>query len=110
MVQITYTNIEKLTERLDDLNGAKDVLAAQLGELMDTTKLSKKGFKRVLQALALFPKPPAKKFVDSEEITIFMLSTKLRETQLLMVMIMSELNNLQEDSTTESKTGDSNGI
>lgn len=103
MVQITYTDVDKLKERLNDLNGAKDVLAAQLSQLMDSTDLSKKGFKRVLTALAMFPKPPAKKLTDTQEIAIFTLSTKLRETQLLMVMIISELTNLEQDSMTESK-------
>lgn len=98
MTQITYTDTDKLVERLEDLAKAKDILAGDLESLMNQTNLSKKGYKRVMVALAMFPKPPAKKFSDNEEIAIFTLSTKLRENQLLMLMIINELNNMQQQA------------
>lgn len=97
MTQITYTDTEKLVERLEDLAKAKDILSGDLETMLNQTNVSKKGLKRIMVALAMFPKPPVKKFSDSEEIAIFTLSTKLRENQLLMVMIINELNNIQKE-------------
>jgi len=97
MTQITYTDADKLAERLEDLAKAKDILSGDLEVLMNRTNLSKKGFKRVMVALAMFPKPPSKKFSDTDEIAIFTLATKLRENQLLMLMIINELNNMPKE-------------
>lgn len=94
-MQIQYTSTDKLRERLDDLLVSKDILVEKLNTLMDRDVLSKKGFKRVLTALGEFPKPPAKKLNDENEIAIFTISTKLRETQLLMTMIVNELSNME---------------
>lgn len=105
-MQIQYTSAEKLKERLDDLALAKDVLVEQLGTVMDRSNLSKKGFKRILTALGEFPKPPAKKLADTDEIAIFTISTKLRETQVLMTMIVTELSNIeanQKETNNEEK-------
>ena len=102
-MQITYTDLDKLKERLDDLIKAKDVLTQDLEDLMGVTHISKKGFKRIMFALASFPKPPEKKFSDTNEIAIFTLATKIRENQLLMLMIINELSNIEQQ-------GESNGI
>ena len=100
MTQITYTSVDALRERLDDLTKLKDEQARQLETVLEMTpKISQRGKNRIIMALANYPKVPEKKLVDTMEIAALTLSIKIKETQLVMLMIATEIGNIEKQQT-----------
>lgn len=110
MTQITYSDTEALKERLTDLELLKDELARQLENVLEMTpKISQRGKNRILMALANYPKQPERKLTDTTEIAAFTLSIQIKEAQLVMLMIATELKNIEAREANQT-TGDTNGI
>jgi len=105
MTQITYSNVDSLRERYADLGKLKDELVTQLQSVLDTNQISKRGTNRIILALSSYPKIPEKKLTDSHEAAAFSLSIQIKEAQLVMLMIATELSNIEK----QTSQGDTNG-
>lgn len=105
MTQITYSDVDTLKERLKDLENLKDELARQLETVLEMTpKISQRGKNRLLMALANYPKVPEKRLTDTTEIAAFTLSIQIKETQLVMLMIATELKNIEAKEKADVET------
>lgn len=108
MSQITYSDVDALRQRFKDLEILKDELARQLEAVLEMTpKISQRGKNRILMALANYPKVPERKLTDTTEIAAFTLSIQIKEAQLVMLTIATELKNIE---AANQPTGDTNGI
>lgn len=93
---ITYTDVEALKQRLDDLSKVKDLNTEQVKAIIDQNQISKRGLSRVILALSSFPKPQAKKINSDHEAAVLRLLMEAKEIQLIMLMITQELSRVSK--------------
>lgn len=97
MTQIIYSDLDALKQRMTDLELLKDEMTRQLENVLESTpKISQRGKNRLLLAIANYPKQPVKPIVDATELAALHLSIKIKETQLIMLMIATELGNIEK--------------
>lgn len=95
-------NNEKLKQKLTELQQEKVGFEIQLSQVLASTDVSKKGFRRVIKALARFPEDVAKTLPTGEELAIYTISTAIREKQILMTMVATEISNTEVEGVTEN--------
>ena len=97
---ISYSDLDALKERLKDLETTKDIATEQLRNILNISfkKVSKRGAFRVLEALASYPKKPSTKLMDEYEVALLEQMMGIKEIQLYMMMIATELSKVDEVS------------